>query len=162
MKPQVHFTLLIMGLLAVAVAYAALFAGLVMLLHQLLGVRLWGASFWYPLGFAIAEVSFEESRSISEDNVDPYPTLREAVAEICGPKITARKIGYALRNYRGRVCGGKRLIAEAARAGVKRWRIETITIAPNQTPSPLSGGDGGHGCDESSQSGSKELFTNEL
>lgn len=113
-------------------------------------------------GLTAAEIERLLSRSISEDNVDPYPTLREAVAEICGPKITARTIGYALRNYRGRVCGGKRLVAEKARGGVNRWKIEAIAIAGNQTPSPPSGGDGGNGCDESSQSRSKEPFTYEL
>lgn len=60
MKPQVHFTLLIAGLLAVAVAYAALFAGLVALFYRSFGVQLWGTSVWFSLGFAIAEAGFEE------------------------------------------------------------------------------------------------------
>ena len=77
------------------------------------------------------------SHPLKQDEMDPYSKLRAAVAELCGAKMDARKIGYRLRSYVGRICGGRRLINDSGHKGVTRWRVEN-----------LSGGHGGHGGDE--------------
>lgn len=66
---------------------------------------------------------------------DRYPTLAAAVAEVCGAKPDARRLGYRLRAYHGRICQGRRLISAPARGGVQRWRTEPATV--------VIGGDGG-------------------
>ncbi|WP_417740414.1 hypothetical protein [Rosistilla oblonga] len=72
-------------------------------------------------------------------NADRYPTLRDAVAEVATVKNSAdaKKLGYVLRKYRGRVAGGYRLNAESGHRSTLRW--SAVPVRP--------GGDGGDGGD---------------
>ncbi|NQV26502.1 MAG: hypothetical protein HQ518_19270, partial [Rhodopirellula sp.] len=78
-------------------------------------------------GLTTAEIARLLSHPISQDGADQWPILRMAITELCGTKINSRGIGYKLRNYRGRVCAGKRLECRDGHGGVKKWFIERIT-----------------------------------
>lgn len=93
-------------------------------------------------GVTSADIKRLLERPIGQDGVDVYPSMRAAVAESC-EKLTARAIGYALRKYIGRVCGGRRIVAEKGHAKITSWLVEDV----------LSGGDGGDGGDVSSARG---------
>ncbi len=92
-------------------------------------------------GLTAAEIARLLGHPVSQDGTDPWATLREAITEICGSKPEARKIGYGLRKYQGRVCAGKRLVSMPGRSGVKRWVVEPVINS-------VAGGDGGDGCDQ--------------
>lgn len=78
------------------------------------------------------------------DASDPYPILRAAVAEICGSKIDARRLGIELRKHLGRVWKGRRLEREDDSHGkVARWRVVDLRgpAGPAGTFSPSNAGD---------------------
>lgn len=101
-------------------------------------------------GLTAADIVRLLSNPIALDRSDEWPTLRAAVTELCGSKINGQSIGYGLRGYYGRNCGGKQLVNRNGHGGVKRWFVESIS------PNVISGGDGGDGGDES---GRRELET---
>lgn len=78
-------------------------------------------------GLTAAEMASMLSHNVGPDGVDGSPILRTAITELCGSKIESRRIGYALRKYRGRVCAGKRLECRDGHGGVKRWLVEPIS-----------------------------------
>lgn len=94
-------------------------------------------------GVTAADIARLLGHEIGQDGVDHWATLREAMSELCGPKLDSRKIGYGLRRYQGRVCAGKRLINSPGHGGVKRWMVEPVIKS-----APAVGGDGGDGCDQ--------------
>lgn len=96
-------------------------------------------------GVTAADIVRLLGHPISEDGVDQWPILREAMAELCSSKLDARKIGYGLRRYLGRVCAGKRLVSVAGHGGVKRWMVEPVI---KSDIGQATGCDGGHGCDQ--------------
>lgn len=57
------------------------------------------------------------------DEAPTCPTLVEAVAQICGDRPNARRIGARLRSYAGRYCGGRRIVADKAHNNVTRWAV---------------------------------------
>jgi hypothetical protein len=71
-------------------------------------------------GMTLAEIV---KTMTSDPTGERYPTLRATVAEVATARgaIDGRKLGYALRQYRGRVAGGYRIQAGNAHGGVKRW-----------------------------------------
>lgn len=94
-------------------------------------------------GLTTADMERLISRSVGPDGADQWPVLRAAITELCGSKIDGKRIGYGLRKYLGRVCGGKRLANRKGHGGVKRWFIESMA------PDIISDGDGCDGGDES-------------
>tara|TARA_R110002072_G_scaffold303108_2_gene493855 strand:+ start:15314 stop:17941 length:2628 start_codon:yes stop_codon:yes gene_type:complete len=80
-------------------------------------------------GLTTADMVRLLSRSVGQDDADPWPCLRAAITEVCGSKIDASRIGYQLRKYLGRVCGGKRLANRKGHGGVKRWFVEPLVPA---------------------------------
>jgi hypothetical protein len=78
------------------------------------------------IGITSGDIHRLLSHPLSEDKPDPCPTLRAAVGEAC-EKCSARSIGYALRQYVGRVCGGRRLVNRLnRRLKVKVWAVDTL------------------------------------
>lgn len=86
------------------------------ILRQLL--EAWPKGFW-PVA-AICKLLQTGSYS---DN-DPYPALREAVAELPGHDKAAA-LGRVLRDSRGRVLNGKRFIREGGKNG-RKWAVESV------------------------------------
>ena len=98
-------------------------------------------------GLTCAEMVRISNSATSEYGTED-PTLRMAVEELCeGKKVDARRIGYGLRKFKGRVCAGKRLRSRDSHGNVKRWFVESV-----KNPLPPDGGDGGDGGDEKHQS----------
>ncbi|MCY2991315.1 MAG: hypothetical protein NTY19_26090 [Planctomycetota bacterium] len=92
-------------------------------------------------GVTSADIARLLSHPLSEDGADPYPTLRAAVGETCD-KPTSRRIGYALRQYVGRVCGGRRLVNRHDRhLKVGSWGVEAIFSAGDVAGDAGNGGD---------------------
>ncbi len=62
----------------------------------------------------------------AQGNEDRFPAMREAVSEVATHRgaIDQRRLGYALRKYKGRVAGGWRITGDANRTGVIAWRSE--------------------------------------
>ncbi len=87
-------------------------------------------------GVTAGELAKLVQHPLRVDDHDPYPALRAAVTELCGSKVDARQLGYKLRSYADRVCGGRRLVRREVHTGIKRWSVE-----------PVDGGDVGHGGD---------------
>lgn len=81
---------------------------------------------------------------------DQHPKLCAAVTELCGAKIDARRIGYALRSYVGRVRAGRRLNRDTAHDKVARWVVRSVSR-------PCTGGDEGDGGDDSHSSRAREF-----
>ena len=82
-------------------------------------------------GLTTAEMASMLSHHVGPDEVDGCPTLRVAIAELCGGKFDSRKIGYGLRRFKGRVYGGRRLDCRDGHGGVKRWflaRLDSVTV----------------------------------
>ena len=75
-----------------------------------------------------------DSNPSGPGGADRYPSLRLAVAELCGDKSTTARLGAKLRSFVGRVHGGRRLAKSTAHGGVTMWRSEATTEDP-----------GGHG-----------------
>jgi hypothetical protein len=92
-------------------------------------------------GVTAAELDRLLSHPLKPDETDSYPSLRAAVAELCGAKSDPRKIGYRLRSYVGRVCGGRRLTKTKGHKGLILWSVESVKGD--------GGGDGGDGGDTS-------------
>lgn len=57
-----------------------------------------------------------------------HPALHDAVRQVCGDRVDARRLGYALRRYRGRIADGLRLEAQAryGPAKVAGWRVVSV------------------------------------
>ncbi len=96
-------------------------------------------------GVTAADIVRLLGHPVSEDGADQWAALREAMSEMCGTKLDARKIGYGLKKYLGRVCAGKRLVNVPGRGGVKRWSVEPVV---KSVIGRTSGCDGGDGCDQ--------------
>jgi hypothetical protein len=96
-------------------------------------------------GVTAADIVRLLSHPIRADENDSYPTLRTAINEVCD-KATSRKIGYKLRSFAGRVCGGRRLVKRPGRGGISKWTIEKI------------GCDSGDGCDVSAPNAGELLY----
>ena len=77
-------------------------------------------------GVTAVEIERVLSRQFGPDDVDQFPALRAAVAEMCSGRPTARSIGYRLRSYLGRVCGGRRLARNEGHGRVRRWSVEQV------------------------------------
>ena len=73
-----------------------------------------------------------------EKNPDRYDAVRAGLDELCNRGITSRAVGYALRKFKGRTVGGRKLDSKPGRSGSHVWSV-----------SPQNGGDGGDGCDDS-------------
>ncbi len=54
-----------------------------------------------------------------------HPALHDAVRQVCGDRVDARRLGYALRRYRGRIADGLRLesVARHGPAKVAGWYV---------------------------------------
>lgn len=78
------------------------------------------------------------SRLNDPDYSDRFAAMREVVAEVATVRgvVDARKLGYALRKYRGRISGNYEISGEAGHGGLVRWHAK-----------PIRGGDGGDGGD---------------
>lgn len=80
-------------------------------------------------GITSADIERLLSHPLTEDNPDPYPTLRAAVGEACR-KCSAQNIGSTLRTLVGRVCGGRRLVSRPDRhRKVGTWTVEAVFSA---------------------------------
>ncbi|TWU36021.1 toprim domain-containing protein [Novipirellula artificiosorum] len=88
-------------------------------------------------GMTVREIVKELNR---DDNADRFPTLRDAVAEVATTRgtIDQRRLGYALRKYRGRIANGWQIVAESGHGGILRWLAK-----PVRTENGCDGGDGG-------------------
>ena len=96
-------------------------------------------------GVTTAELVRLVSHPLEPDDPDKYSHLRAAVEELCGKSVTSQKLGYRLRKYTGRVCGGRRLMRVEGHSRQRRWAVEpvadatgTITQQLPDTSSPLS------------------------
>ena len=63
-----------------------------------------------------------------ENNGDKFTSMREVVAEVATTKgvIDAKRLGYQLRKYRGRIAKGFKIGGETGHGGVIRWRIVKV------------------------------------
>lgn len=86
------------------------------ILRQLL--EAWPKGFW-PVA---AIVKMLQTGNYSD--VDPYPDLREAVAELPGHD-KAQALGRVLRDSRGRVLNGKRFVRIGGKNG-RKWAVESV------------------------------------
>lgn len=73
---------------------------------------------------------------------DKYPTMRAVLADVFdlppGKLPGSGRLGYKLRSFAGRLCGGECFVGELGHGGVQRWRVRTA---------PAPGGDVGDGGD---------------
>jgi hypothetical protein len=69
---------------------------------------------------------------------DGFSDLREAIEMLVptkhGMAPEARRVGIALRRLKGRIIGGRKLVADEARGGVARWRVVLTEGAPMPPP----------------------------
>lgn len=88
-------------------------------------------------GMTVREIVNELNAAGNEER---FPTLRETVAEIATSRgaMDHKRLGYALRKYRGRICNGFRLSGTPGHGGVLKWSAERLDDC---------GGDGAHGLD---------------
>jgi hypothetical protein len=81
---------------------------------------------WGLAGCTVAR-ALEALRDDAE--LQHYSRLRSALGELCphpaGQRPTARKVGYALRRFRGRVLSGRKLQTRVA-AGNNLWFVEEV------------------------------------
>ena len=74
-----------------------------------------------------------------DDGGRGFTRLRAALAELAphppSQLPTARKVGYALRRFRGRVVGGRRLQTRVY-AGNRLWFVETVGGGGSVPPTP--------------------------
>ena len=75
-------------------------------------------------GATASEMVKLAEHSYHPDMVDPYPTLREMVSQVCGTKANAKTLGARLRTYIGRVSNGRKLATSKARGGIVQWKVE--------------------------------------
>lgn len=71
------------------------------------------------------------------DNSDRFPAMREAVTEAAtnkAGKLDARRLGYTLRRYRGRIAKGFKIEGVKGHQSILRWTAQGVR-----------GGDGGDG-----------------
>ncbi|HUY88988.1 MAG TPA: bifunctional DNA primase/polymerase [Pirellulales bacterium] len=78
---------------------------------------------WPKGAWSVANVVKTIQTGNFSDN-DPYPALREVVAELPGHD-KAQALGRVLRDSRGRVLNGKRFVREGGKNG-RKWTVETI------------------------------------
>ena len=90
-------------------------ATLAMLLHGLAEAD--------PDGEGLTAKEIERLASHRPDEPPTCPTLVEAVSQVCGDRPNARRIGARLRNFAGRVCDGRRIVAERGHGNVTRWAV---------------------------------------
>lgn len=69
-------------------------------------------------------------RPPEDGRADGNDDLREAIEQLSparpGQAPSTSKLAYRLRASRGRLIGGRRLVAVSGRAGVVRWHVETL------------------------------------
>lgn len=82
---------------------------------------------------AAADIVEDASRGAPRFDGDGYqydhPALHDAVRQVCGDRVDARKLGAALRRYRGRIADGLRLdgVPRHGPAKVTGWRIVSLS-----------------------------------
>ncbi|MCO8125074.1 hypothetical protein NHH03_25280 [Stieleria sp. TO1_6] len=88
-------------------------------------------------GLTCREIIDRLNYPILDNKPDPFPTMREVVAEIAtkSGRPDVSRLGYTMRKYRGRVCKGHRIDQDTGHAKRNRWSAKPVS----------SGGDGGHG-----------------
>lgn len=75
-------------------------------------------------GVTTAEIVRLVEHPMRPDDVDDHPALRAAVAEVCGGRVDARRLAVVLRNFVGRVAGGRKLLKETDKhLKLVRWRV---------------------------------------
>jgi hypothetical protein len=93
-------------------------------------------------GLTVREIVAE----LNDDrNVARFPAMREVVAEIAMHRglIDQKRLGYALRKYRGRIANGWKLAGEPNRTGVVCWKAESVSAgdagdAGDVSPAPYA------------------------
>ncbi len=88
-------------------------------------------------GLTVKEIERLTTHRVDEQPL--FPTLVEAVSEICGSKFSQR-FAATLRSFKGRSFRGKKIEGITAHGGVKRWTVIEF-----------GGGDGGDGCHDLTQ-----------
>jgi hypothetical protein len=85
----------------------------------------------WPGGMSIRDLVtllYPEGGWRGERAPDGYDDLREAIEALAPPQPgkspTSAAVGNALRRFRGRIIGGRKLESVPGRAGVARWRVE--------------------------------------
>jgi hypothetical protein len=81
----------------------------------------------------------------------PYETMRSVLADIFdlkpGQMPSSGQLGYRLRAFAGRNCGGKCFVSSPGGGGVMRWRVRSLADGGQE-----GGGDGGDSGDVSATS----------
>ena len=91
--------------------------------RELLATLIAGLTEADPDGEGLTAKEIERLASHRPDERPTCPTLVEAVALVCGDRPNARRIGARLRSYAGRVCDGRRIVAERGHNNVTRWAV---------------------------------------
>ena len=76
-------------------------------------------------GEGLTAADIERLVTETSGSADSCPSLRAAISELC-ERPTSKQIGYALRRFAGRVCGGRRLVGKAGHRKIKRWSVITV------------------------------------
>ncbi len=76
----------------------------------------------------IDDASRGAPRYAGDGYVHDHPALHDAVRQVCGDRVDARRLGYALRRYRGRIADGLRLdgVARHGPGKVAGWCVERV------------------------------------
>jgi hypothetical protein len=99
-----------------------------------------------------AAVTVRSALAKFKDSPAAYPGFGECLAELFSPKKgevpSPREIGYRLRKFARRVCGGKRLVSVLGHGNVTLWRTEALLAGTaSVAPSALASGKGCDGGD---------------
>ncbi|WP_168564338.1 hypothetical protein [Crateriforma spongiae] len=104
----------------------------------LLGKLIAGIESADPSGIGLTTKEIQRKTFGSQSDFEEHEALAEAVFEICGEHFNGKQFGRRVRQFVGRVHGGKFLDADNARGGVNRWRVRS---AASGFPSGASSAD---------------------
>jgi putative DNA primase/helicase len=102
--------------------------------HELQGMRALYPAWWSIWGaepITPSTILDATQRAASDAYAPPTPTeleLAEAIKAVLGdgPKMTARALGWKLRQWQGRILGGFRVARAPRSAGGVRWALERV------------------------------------
>jgi hypothetical protein len=98
---------------------------------------------WEELDPKSEGLTVAEAAKLLAESPNKYPAMRGALAELfdmpADKPPSPKKLGYKLRQFKGRIAGEKYFQSEDAHGGVHKWRVRKAG----------NGGDGGNGGDVS-------------
>ncbi len=70
----------------------------------------------------------EIAKRLNDAEADNFPTLREVVAEVATVRgvVDAKRLGYQLRKFRGRIANNWQIAGEAGHGGLIRWKAKPV------------------------------------